>query len=101
MVGDGDAVSVTAQILEHMLGAAEGQFAIDDPVLSKQWPEPSGAWSISLQFGLGPRPWQGHAFRRLLRPRPGSGFALIRAMPRIRGQSRAAEYRFDISRIQN
>jgi len=40
MVGDGHSVGVTAQILEHILGAAEGWFAVNDPVFSKQWSEP-------------------------------------------------------------
>jgi hypothetical protein len=47
MVGDGHAMSVTPQILEHMVGATEACFGIDDPVFSKQWAEPS-----SEGFGL-------------------------------------------------
>jgi hypothetical protein len=35
MVGDGHAMGVTAQILKHMLRAAEGWFAIDYPVFSE------------------------------------------------------------------
>ena len=34
MVGDGDAVGVARQIMQHVLGAAEGRLGIDDPVLS-------------------------------------------------------------------
>ena len=33
MVGDGDAMGVARQIMQHMLGAAEGRLGIDDPVL--------------------------------------------------------------------
>ena len=33
MVGDGDAMGVTRQIMQHVLGAAEGRLGIDDPVL--------------------------------------------------------------------
>jgi hypothetical protein len=40
VVGDGHAMGVTAQILEPMLGASEGWFAIDDPVVSEQWAKP-------------------------------------------------------------
>src|ERR1019366_975879 len=40
MVRDGHAMGVTAQILEHILGATEGWFAVDHPVLAKQWSEP-------------------------------------------------------------
>ncbi len=35
MVGDGDTVGVTAEILEHILGAAEGWFRVDHPVFAK------------------------------------------------------------------
>src|SRR5882762_3521848 len=48
MVGDGHAMGVAAEILQHILGATEGTFQVDDPVLSKQWPEPS---SEDLGFG--------------------------------------------------
>ena len=33
MVGYGDAMRVARQIMQHMLGAAEGRLSIDDPVL--------------------------------------------------------------------
>jgi hypothetical protein len=33
-------MGVTAQILKHMLGASEGWFAIDHPVLSEQGAKP-------------------------------------------------------------
>ena len=33
MVGDGDAMGVTSQIVQHMLGSAEGWLGVDDPVL--------------------------------------------------------------------
>ena len=36
MVGDGDAVSVTGQVVEDVLGAAEGRLGVDDPVLLEQ-----------------------------------------------------------------
>jgi hypothetical protein len=44
----GDAMRVAAEILQHIFGAAKGTFQVDDPVLSKQWPEPS---SKDLGFG--------------------------------------------------
>ena len=40
MVGDGHAMSVPAQITEHMLWASERTFRVDHPVLSEQWSEP-------------------------------------------------------------
>src|SRR4029077_8883359 len=40
MVGDGHAMSVTAQITEHMLWASERAFRVDHPVLSEQWSQP-------------------------------------------------------------
>ncbi len=33
MVGDGDAMRIARQVMQHMLRAAEGRFGIDDPVL--------------------------------------------------------------------
>src|ERR1700686_5882085 len=47
MVGDGDAMGVTAEILEHILGAAEGWFRVDHPVFAKQRSQPGGE-----EFGL-------------------------------------------------
>ena len=41
MIGDSHAVGIAAEILQHILGAAEGTFQVDHPVLSKQWAEPS------------------------------------------------------------
>ena len=35
MVGDGDAMGIAAQILEHILGATEGWFGVDVPVVSE------------------------------------------------------------------
>ena len=40
VVGDSYAMGVTAQTAEHILGASEGWFRVDQPVLSKQRPEP-------------------------------------------------------------
>src|SRR6266446_10600293 len=48
MVGDGHAMGVAAEILQHIFGAAEGTFQVNHPVFSKQWPEPS---SKDLGFG--------------------------------------------------
>ena len=42
MVGDGHAMGVAAQILEHILGAAKGWFRVDHPVFSEQGPQPGG-----------------------------------------------------------
>jgi len=47
MVGDGDTVSVAAEILEHILGAPEGRLGVDYPVFAKQWSQPGGE-----EFGL-------------------------------------------------
>src|SRR5216684_9053470 len=48
MVGDGHAMGVAAQVLAHILGAAEGWFGIDDPVFSEQRPEP-GSEDLGLR----------------------------------------------------
>ena len=42
VVGDGNTMSVAAQIVQHIFGATEGTFQVDHPVLSKQWPQPGG-----------------------------------------------------------
>ena len=42
MIGDGHAMGVAAEILQHIWGTTEGTFQVHHPVLSKQWPEPSG-----------------------------------------------------------
>ena len=47
MVGDGDAVGVGTEITQGMLRTSEGSFAVDDPVMAKQLPEPGGE-----DFGL-------------------------------------------------
>ena len=47
MVGDGHAMGVAAQILEHILGSTERRFRIDHPVFSEQWSQPG-----SKDFGL-------------------------------------------------
>src|SRR5467141_4489936 len=47
VIGDGHAMSVTAQITEHVLRASEGSFRVDHPVFSEQWSQPG-----SQDFGL-------------------------------------------------
>jgi len=47
MVGNGDTVSIATEILEHILGAAEGWLGVDHPVFAKQRSQPGGE-----EFGL-------------------------------------------------
>ena len=42
MIGDGDAVGVSAEITQGMLGTTERRFAIDHPVMPEQLAEPGG-----------------------------------------------------------
>ena len=42
LVGDADAVGIAAEVLEDLLGAAEGRLAVDDPVLLVQRVLPTG-----------------------------------------------------------
>src|SRR5215470_1057596 len=42
VVGDGYAVGITAEVVEHILRTTEGWFGVDDPMFSKQWPAPRG-----------------------------------------------------------
>ena len=42
MIGDGHAMSVAAQIVQHIFGATEGTFQVHHPILSMEGPQPSG-----------------------------------------------------------
>ncbi len=46
MVGNGDAMSVGAEVAQQMFWPAERPFAVDDPVVTEQYPQPGGegAW---------------------------------------------------------
>ena len=50
MVGDGDAVSVATEILQHVLGSAEGWFGVEDPVFAEQGTQPG-----CEELGMGER----------------------------------------------
>ena len=55
MVGDGHAMGVTAEILQHVFGTAEGAFQVDHPVFSVERPQPSSedfGFSEKLEFSL-------------------------------------------------
>ncbi|HUC30433.1 MAG TPA: hypothetical protein VMR80_12635 [Candidatus Acidoferrum sp.] len=39
MVGDGDAVRIASEIVQNMLGTAEGWLGVDDPVLMEELSE--------------------------------------------------------------
>ena len=42
VAADSHAMSVTAQIVHHVFGATEGTFQVHHPILSMEWPKPSG-----------------------------------------------------------
>src|SRR5437868_15326492 len=48
MIGDGDAMGVAAEILQHVFGSAEGWFGVDDPIFAEQWTQPG-----SEELGMG------------------------------------------------
>src|ERR1700726_1473582 len=50
MVRDGDAVSVAAKILQHVLGSAEGWFGVDDPMFAEERTQPGRE-----ELGMGER----------------------------------------------
>jgi hypothetical protein len=52
MVGDGNAMSVTGQVVENMFGATEGWLGVDDPVVSEHLPKKAGEASGSGQMLL-------------------------------------------------
>ena len=48
MIGNGPAMGIATEILEHIFGAAEGRFGVNDPVLSEQWSQP-GSEDLGLR----------------------------------------------------
>ena len=50
MVGDGNTMSVAAEILQDVLGSAEGWFGVDDPIFAKERTQPG-----SEELGMGER----------------------------------------------
>lgn len=42
MVGDSHPMSVGAQVVEDILGAPEGRFAVDDPAPTEEWAQERG-----------------------------------------------------------
>jgi len=50
-VGDGHAVGIASQVFEHMLGALQGRFGVDDPLGLTELSEPGMKWR-----GVGERP---------------------------------------------
>ena len=45
-VGNGDAMSISAEITQHMFRSAEGRLGVDDPVVAEQYSQPcaEGVW---------------------------------------------------------
>ena len=45
-VGNGDAMSIGAEITQHMFRSAEGRLGVDDPVVAEQYSQPraEGVW---------------------------------------------------------
>ena len=41
-VGNGDAMSVSAEIAQHVFWAAKRPFGVDNPVVTEQYPQPCG-----------------------------------------------------------
>ena len=50
VIGNGDAVSIATEILQHVLGSAEGWFGVDDPVFAEERTQPG-----SEELGMGER----------------------------------------------
>jgi hypothetical protein len=48
MVRDGHTMSAAAEILQHVLGSAEGWFGVDDPIFAKERAQPG-----SEELGMG------------------------------------------------
>jgi len=50
MVGDGDAMGIATEILQHVLGSAEGWFGVDDPIFAEERTQPGRE-----ELGMGER----------------------------------------------
>src|SRR5215470_15413433 len=50
MAGDGNAVSIAAEILQDIVGSAEGWFGVDDPIFGEERTQPG-----SEELGMGER----------------------------------------------
>ena len=46
MIGDGDAVGVACQVVEDILGSAEGRFEVNHPVLTEQGRRKAEGWRV-------------------------------------------------------
>jgi len=51
VIGDGHAMGVAAQILQHICGTTKGTFQVHHPVLPVQWPQP-GSEDLGLRKEL-------------------------------------------------
>ena len=49
VIGDGDAMGIAGQVVQHMLRPSEGAFRVDHPVLAKERPEESMKGFLSGQ----------------------------------------------------
>jgi hypothetical protein len=53
VVGNGDAVSVAAEILQNMFGTSKGWFAVNHPLVTEEWPQERWKYlRVSQQFQL-------------------------------------------------
>ena len=50
MIGDGNAVGIATEILQYVLGSAEGWFGVDDPVFAEKRTQPGRE-----ELGMGER----------------------------------------------
>ena len=50
VVGDGDAMGIAAEILQHVIGSAEGWFGVDDPIFAEERTQPG-----CEELGMGER----------------------------------------------
>jgi hypothetical protein len=60
-VGNGDAMSVSAEIAQHVFWPAERPFGVDDPVVTEQYPQPCGEGGGSASGRRCPWNWSAPA----------------------------------------
>ena len=90
MVGDGDAMGIASQIMQHMFGSAEGRLGIDDPVLAIERAQEDGEALLACQcHALSRR--SGACSRAKEAPQPGHELAAEDAAEHLRPAGRMLE----------
>ena len=114
VIGDGHAMRVARQIMQYMLGAAEGRLGIDYPVVAKecaqervkgfalcQWPQRAGQTEIPFLKRL-LQPGDEFAAEHSTEDFHGQQEGIMRLNPTfmVRGQATGRDYTMDMGMVQ-